>query len=334
MSQPEDRILVVAQAWVGDIIFSQMLYTQLQAQQPQVRIDVAAPAWTEALLQRMPQVHQHHIIDIPHGRLKPHRQWRLAQQWRGQYTQAIVVPRSAKAALAATLAGIPRRTGFASNGRPGLINDARPRPDGVIARMLTLAGADPSTEVAHPKLEVDPDRARTVMQRFGLDPQARWVGLMPGAAYGSAKQWGVAAFAELAALLIEQGYRVCVLGGKKEPLMGDQIATVSDSVVNLCGKTTLDEAVDLISALACAVCNDSGLLHVAAAVDTPTVGIYGATSPHTHPPLNPNASICYADTVCSPCQQRHCPYETHGCMRAITPEQVHIEVLARVRPLQ
>ena len=331
MNSSEGPILVVAQSWVGDIIFSQMLYKELEGQQAQVRIDVAAPPWAAALLQRMPEVHQHQIVDIPHGRLKPAQQWHLAQQWRGQYAQAIIVPRSAKAALAPMLAGIPRRTGFASTGRPGLINDPRPRPDYIVDRMLALAGEGILSGAAYPCLKKDPGRAQAVMQRFGLDPKARWVGLMPGAAFGPAKQWGSNAFRELASLLDQHDCRVCVIGGKKEQAMGTQIAAASASIANLCGKTSLDEAVDLISALACAVCNDSGLLHVAAALDIPLVSIYGATSPTTNPPLNSSATVCYAQAPCSPCRKRRCPYEDHPCMSAITPAYVEEKVHEQMR---
>ncbi len=330
MSRQEDRILVVAQAWVGDITFSQILYAQLRADHPQSQIDVAAPRWASSLLHRMPEVAHHWIADIPHGRLKPIRQWQLARQWRGRYRHAIIVPRSAKAALAPALAGIPRRTGFAASGRAALINDARHRPEDLLGRMLSLAGTTTSATPSppRPQLQTDAQAGRNLMQRLGLESGCSWVGLMPGAAFGPAKQWGIDSFAKLAALLDTHNYRLCIIGGPDEQKIGERIAeNTPGNIVNLCGRLELDETIDLISALDGAVCNDSGLLHIAAAVDTPVVGIYGSTSPDTHPPMSSRASVCYARYLCSPCHRRRCPYGHHACMTAITPEQVLDEIL-------
>ena len=325
------RILVVAQAWVGDVVLSQMLYALLRRQQPDASIDVAAPPWAEALLRRMPEVARHLVLEARHGQLKLGRRWALARRLRGQYGQAIVISRSFKAALLPRLAGIPQRVGFGPSARQGLINDARPRPAGIRERMAQLASSSPVDveSVPWPHLRTEAQASAEVRRQHGLDPDAPLIGLLPGAAYGPAKQWGAASFAELAALLAAEGCGICILGTSRERDAGEAIAAAAPQrAVNLCGATTLGQAIDLIAGLEAVVSNDSGLLHVAAAVKTPVVGIYGATSPDTHPPLIDERAICSARVLCSPCGRRVCPYENHACMAGIAPAEVFEAVQA------
>ncbi len=329
MADQDSRILVVAQAWVGDVVLSQILYALLKRQHPEIPIDVIAPPWAGALLGRMPQVSRHIALDVRHGQLGLWRRWAAARRLRAQYRQAVVIPRSMKAAWVPWAAGIRQRTGFDAGIRNVLINDSRARPAGILARMARLASPDPidPDSIPYPRLEADSGPAG--FRQWGLDPDETVVGLMPGAAYGRAKQWGEASFARLAALLAGHGHRVCVIGTAADRPLGERVVQAAPGqAVNLCGKTTLDQAVSLISGLAAAVCNDSGLMHVAAAVRTPVVGIYGPTSPDTHPPLAAARKICSARTLCSPCHRRTCPYGHHACMTRITPEQVCDATLA------
>ncbi len=333
MADPTPRTLVVAQAWIGDLVFSQMLYALLARQQPAARIDVVAPVWAEPLLRRMPEVDRHWTLDVKHGRLRLGRRLKLARELRGQYQQAIVIPRSVKAALLPYWAGIPKRIGFGTTTRGGLLTDAQARPAGIQAQMAQLASSSVAEdEVPWPHLEVTSQAAENMLSRLGVDPKAPRVGLVPGAAYGPAKQWGVEAYAELAALLANQGQQVIVLGTAQERAMGEAIAAAApQQTVNGCGRTTLDEVIDLMAGLGGVVGNDSGLMHVAAAVGTPVVGIYGSTSPDTHPPLTTQRVICSARAICSPCHRRVCPYEVHACMTAIPPQQVCDAVLSLQR---
>ncbi|MDE0152975.1 MAG: lipopolysaccharide heptosyltransferase II [Gammaproteobacteria bacterium] len=331
MADQDSRILVIAQAWVGDVVLSQILYALLKRQQPDVSIDVVAPSWAGALLGRMPQVSRHIPLDVRHGQLGLWRRWATARRLHAQYQQAIIIPRSVKAALVPWIAGIKQRIGFDAGIRNVLINDSRSRPPGILARMARLASPDPidSNSIPYPNLEVDSEQTASVFRQWDMDLDATAIGLMPGAAYGQAKQWGESSFVRLATLLAEQGHRICVIGTAKERSLGDSIVQAApEQAVNLCGETTLDQAIRLVSGLAAAVCNDSGLMHVAAAVNTPVVGIYGPTSPETHPPLADARKICSAQTLCSPCHQRTCPYGHHACMTRVTPEQVYKATLA------
>ena len=327
----EPRILVVAQAWIGDLVLGQILYALLKRQQPGVSIDVVAPDWAGAILKRMPQVSGHISLDVRHGRLGLWQRWTTARRLDAEYQQAIVIPRSVKAALLPWAAGIRNRVGFASGMRAGLINDSRPRPSDVMTRMARLASPekiDPES-LPWPRLEIDPEEATEIFREREVDPDESVIGLMPGAAYGRAKEWGAGSFAGLAAMLAERGHRICVLGALRDRPAGEVIARAAPGrVMNLCGETSLEQAILLISRLAVAICNDSGLMHVAAAVNTPVIGIYGPTSPDTHPPLSAARKILSERVLCSPCRRRACPYGHHACMARIAPEQVSEATLA------
>lgn len=331
MTSQDPRILVVAQAWIGDLVLSQILYALLKRQQPDTSIDVVAPSWARVLLERMPQVSRHIPLDVRHGQLGLWRRWAAARRLDAEYRQAIIIPRSVKAALLPWAAGIKNRVGFDSGVRNGLINDSRPRPPDIMTRMARLASPDSidPDSIPHPRLQVDSDKTAEVLRQWEIDPNESVIGLMPGAAYGRAKEWGAESFAQLAATLAEHGNRICVLGTSKDRPSGEAIARAAPKrIMNLCGETTLDQAIHLISQLAVAVCNDSGLMHIAAAVDTPVIGIYGPTSPDTHPPLTDTRKILSVRTLCSPCHRRVCPYGHHACMTRITPEQAHAAALS------
>ena len=226
MAGQDPRILVVAQAWIGDLVLSQILYALLKRQQPDTSIDVVAPAWAGALLGRMPQVSRHIPLDVRHGRLGLWRRWATARRLDAEYRQAIVIPRSVKAALLPWAAGIKKRIGFESGMRNGLIHEARPRPPDIMTRMARLASPDAMNldAVPRPRLEVKPEEAADVLRQWGIDPHEPMVGLMPGAAYGRAKQWGAESFARLAAMLAGQGRRICVIGTSKDRPSGEIIA--------------------------------------------------------------------------------------------------------------
>ena len=330
MPSQESRILVIAPVWIGDVVLSQILYRLLQRQQPEVAIDVISRPWASALLNRMPEVARHIPLEVDHGQIGLGRRRALARNLRGQYHQAIVIPQATKAALVPWLAGIQHRTGFGGGSRAGLINDIRPRLSNVVTRMAHLAReAPPEEDIPWPRLTVDPEKTRAAFHRWQMDPDMPRIGLMPGAGSKQLKRWGTAPMARLATLLVEHGHSLCVLGAERDRADGETIARVApERVRNLCGKTSLDDAVELTAGLAAAVCNDSGLMHVAAAVNTPVVGIYGPTSPATHPPLSTRRAVRWAGVACSPCNLRTCPYGHHACMTNITPEATLESLLA------
>ena len=324
MRDAAERILVVGPAWVGDMVIAQALFELLQQSGPVV-LDVLAPAWSGPLLARMPQVRRAISLPLDHGELGLLARRSLGRSLRGEYDRAIVLPRSWKSALVPFFAGIPRRTGWRTEMRYGLLNDLRPldrqRYDQTVKRFIALglpAGAT-LPEPPRPRLAVDADNAAELRRRLGLGTDA--VALMPGAAYGPAKCWPLEHYAELARRIRAAGQEVWVLGSAAERAAGEAI-TSGAGMHNLCGETSLVDTVDLLAQATAAVTNDSGLMHVAAAAGTRVIAIYGSSSPAFTPPLTDAREILYLDLDCSPCFARECPLGHLNCLRGIGPEEV------------
>ncbi|GAB4206874.1 MAG: lipopolysaccharide heptosyltransferase II [Tibeticola sp.] len=330
---PAARILVVGPSWVGDMVMASVLFQLLRARQPHARIDVLAPGWSLPLLARMPEVDQGLEMPVGHGRLGLRVRWRLARSLRGRYDQAIVLPGSLKSTLVPWLAGIARRTGYRGEQRYGLLNDMRQlRPVELplmVQRYAALAldvrtplAADLPAELPRPRLRVDAGRQAALLAEFGLDLQRPAVALLPGAEFGPSKQWPLDYFAEVARALLAQGYAVWVLGSARDAEAGRSIAGQAPGTRDLCGCTRLEDAVDLLAATSGCISNDSGLMHVAAALDVPLVALFGSTSPEHTPPLSDRAQVLRLGLDCSPCFQRNCPLGHHRCLREIRPAQV------------
>ncbi len=327
MTTDTRAILVVGPAWVGDMVMANALFRMLAAR-GQAAIDVVAPAWSQPLLERMPEVRRSFRLDAGHGEIGLATRRRLARELRQRgYAQAIVLPRSFKAALVPWLARIPRRTGIRGEFRYGLINDMRAvestRSKPMVERLCAL-GLEPGERLPdrlpNPRLRVDASAQRRLLERLGIAGAAPVAALLPGAEHGPAKRWPARYFAELAQLLRHAGFAVWLLGSSKDQPTGEEIVQASGgAATNLCGRTELVDAVDLLGSARVAVSNDSGLLHIAAAVGTPVAGLYGSSSPSYTPPLTDEREILYLDLYCSPCFERECPLGHFRCMREITP---------------
>ncbi|HKL62080.1 MAG TPA: lipopolysaccharide heptosyltransferase II [Woeseiaceae bacterium] len=334
-------MLVVGPSWVGDMVMAQSLFRLLAGRHPGRPLDVLAPGWSLPILARMPEVREAIELSAGHGELRLDERRRLGRVLRRRgYGQAIVLPRSLKAALVPWFARIPRRTGFRGEHRYGLINDMRPFDaavlDQTVKRFVAL-GLEPGEalpdELPRPGLRVDGARQASALERLGLEPATHPVAFMPGAEYGPAKCWPLEYYGELAARLGERGHAVWVFGSAKDAGAARAIAKRAKRakraksaqvapVVNLCGRTTLEEAIDLLAACRCGVTNDSGLMHVAAAVALPVATLYGSSSPAFTPPLTDRAAVHYLGLECSPCFERECPLGHFRCLREITPERV------------
>ena len=329
-----DKVLVVGPSWVGDMVMAQALYKLLRRDDPKVEIHVIAPPWSLPVLERMPEVARGLELAVGHGEVGLGRRFKLARRLRGErYTRAIVLPRSAKAALVPWLARIPRRTGFRGEWRYGLLNDVRAleaRLDQTVKRFVALGqprDADvPAVLPAElqPRLRSDSRNLDRLRATHGLKPGGRIAALMPGAEYGPAKRWPAAHFGVLAAALASADADVVVLGSAKERAIGDEVVAraANARVRNLCGATSLADVVDLLAAADVAVSNDSGLLHVAAAAGAPVVAIYGSSSPKFTPPLTAAAAVVSLEIECSPCFARECPLKHLKCLNELDPATV------------
>lgn len=325
------KILVVGPSWVGDMVMAQSLFKQLCRRFPECEIHVLAPGWSEPILARMTEVTKTLVLPFGHGQLGLSGRWQLGRSLIAEnFTQAIVLPRSWKSALVPFAAKIPLRTGFLGEQRYGLLNDRRHLDktllDQTVKRYTALglpAKAVFNSEVVNfPKLEVNLQHQQALFKSLGLSDKPA-VALMPGAEYGPAKQWPLAYLRELAEKLVAAGKQVWVLGGAKDAAAGAEIAASGLAELhNLCGKTQLADVVDLLAATQAAVTNDSGLMHVAAAVGTQVHAIYGSSSPAYTPPLTKQAQVHYLQLDCSPCFKRTCPLGHTHCLKQITVKQL------------
>ncbi|HET8789911.1 MAG TPA: lipopolysaccharide heptosyltransferase II [Modicisalibacter sp.] len=327
---PAERILIVGPSWVGDMVMAQSLFKTLKARQPNCTITVLAPAWSLPILARMAEVDEAIALDVGHGEFGWQARRRAARSLKGRFERAIVLPRSWKSALVPFLARIPQRIGFTGEQRLVLLTERRELDkailDQTVKRFVSLGlSADEARRgdfaIPYPHLRSDSDNLAALKAEHGLGGRPA-IGMMPGAEYGPAKQWPLAHFRRLAERLIGNGFEVWILGGPKDTEAGERIVAGLIHGHNLCGKTRLADAVDLLADCRQVVTNDSGLMHVAAAVGTRVQAIYGSSSPLYTPPLTHSASIHTLALTCSPCFERTCPLGHTNCLKQIDPDRL------------
>lgn len=327
-----NKILVMGPAWVGDMVLAQSLFKTLKTNAPDCIIDVAAPAWTLPLLERMPEVSKKIALPFKHGELAFWQRIAFGKALKNQgYTQSILLTNSFKSALLPWAAGIPKRTSFLGEMRYGLVNDIRPlnrsKLKKTVERFVTLGLNNqeslPET-IPIPQLNTHPDTARLLATKHGvLDNKSKVLGLCPGAEYGEAKRWPPEYYAEVANHVIQNGWQVMLFGSDKDIPITSQINKLTQNqCVDLGGKTKLGEAIDLMSLCDTIVSNDSGLMHVAAALNKQLIAIFGSSDPFHTPPMNTIAVIEYLGLSCSPCFERTCPLTHLNCLKQIAPSKV------------
>ncbi len=325
-----ERILIVAPSWVGDAILSEPLVALLREPLEAAIVDVLAPPWCAPVYARMRGVRG--IIENPigHGTLDLSRQRAIAAQLRANaYTRAFVLPNSFKSALIPWLAGIPKRTGYTGEARRILLTDPRrldrramPR---LVDRFVALAAQrDERPPLApSPLLVPNPANAADAMRALGLNLRRPVAIFCPGAEFGPAKRWPAEHFITLARRLLDSGYAVWLIGSPNDQDAAEPIAAAVPEVRNVCGRTDLGTAIDLLAQASVVVSNDSGLMHAAAAVARPLVALFGSSSPEFTPPLSPLAQIARIEIECSPCFKRVCPLGHFKCMRELSPNVVY-----------
>ena len=310
-------ILVIGPRWVGDMVMAQCLFAALKELHPDAAIDVVAPGWATPLLARMPQIRQRIEATTKPGSLGLGERWRFGRSLRGRYGAAYVLPGSWKSALIPFFAGIPRRVGHLREMRYGLLTDIVPLPENLKRRTaeayFSLARGG---SFQPPKLTVDAENQASLLSRYGLAPK-QFVALMPGAEFGPAKRWPSEHYAGLARAMMATGLAVALLGSKNDGAVTAEIAALAPGSIDMAGQTRLEDAIDMIAAARLAVANDSGLMHVAAAVETPIVAVYGSTSPKNTPPLSENRELVWLGLSCSPCHQKICPLGHLNCLKSL-----------------
>jgi heptosyltransferase-2 len=317
--------------WIGDFVRCHTVVKLLKRRFPNRPIDVLTTAMVSPLIDYMPGVRKGITADLPRRRLALGQHLSLARRLRREgYGQALVMPRTWKSALALYLAGIPQRTGFVGEGRFGLVNDLRwgeRRLPRMVERCAVLAlpnGQEPPAEWPLPELVASAAEVAAWRQRLELPADRRHVIALAPGAVGPAKRWPTGAYAELGGRLVAEGHRVWIVGGPGEKALATEIAAAAPNEIRDLTGPDLRNAILALAAADVAVSNDSGLLHVAAALGTPAIGIFGPTSPHHWAPLNPLAAVIETPNAlpCRPCHKPVCGLGHHLCMRDIAVEQV------------
>lgn len=332
------KILVIGPSWVGDMVMSQSLYISLKQQYPDAELHVMAPAWCCALLERMPEVDKAVVMPLGHGDFKLSERFRLGRQLaREGYHWAIVQPNSLKSALIPLFAGIKKRTGWKGESRYGLLNDLRSNKTDfplMVERYTALAYTTTEMKDSHcipklpwPTLLIDQENQHQALVELKLDKERPIVSLCPGAEFGPSKRWPEQHYAEVAKQQIEQGSQVWIFGSAKDIPVAEAIrhslpAALQEHCHILAGKTSLHQAIDLMALSAIVVSNDSGLMHIAAALQRPLVAVYGSTSPEYTPPLAKQVIVVHTDIECRPCFKRECPLGHLKCLKELAPQQV------------
>jgi heptosyltransferase-2 len=342
-SSPSKRALVIAPQWIGDAVMTEPLLRRLQARGE--RLTVGALPWVAPVYRAMPQVAE--VIEFPfaHGGLQLRERRLLAKQMDGQFDVAYICPNSLKSALLPFLAGIPERVGYLGEARVGLLthrikNPAKGQRPPMVAFYSALSG-EPDVAADQPQLQLDTAAADATLRELGLQRGAYYV-MAPGAEYGPAKRWPTSHFADLARQLT---LPVVLLGSGKEAELCAEIALAGQAaapigsasssgsghtILNLAGKTSLAQALCVISATRCLISNDSGLMHVAAGFGVSQVAIFGSSSPLHTPPLNTAAHVLWLKNDasyqppldCAPCFERICPLGHTRCLNDIDAAQV------------
>lgn len=325
------KILIVGPAWVGDMVMAQCLFKLLKLKDPNVIIDVLAPAWSLPLIARMPEVSDAIIMPFGHGELNLAMRYKLGKSLREKkYDQAIVLPNSFKSALLLWWAKIPVRTGWRGEMRYFVLNDIRildkKRYSLMIERFLALGLPENSVlpeEYPIPELIISKTTQNAALEKYQLAQDRPILAICPGAEFGPAKRWPEEYYAKIANQKLSDGWQVWIFGSPKDGDTANIIMQKTENrCINLTGKTKLEEAVDLLALANAVVSNDSGLMHIAAALKRPLVAVYGPTSASFTPPLHKEARILSLKLDCQPCFQRTCPLEHQRCMRDLKPENV------------
>lgn len=325
------KILIISPSWIGDCVMTQPLYRRLHELHPGCQINVFAPKWSMAVFERMPEVNRVFENPFGHGALELKKRWQVGRELgKHGYEQVIVLPGSLKSAIIAAATGIKRRTGYVGESRYFLLNDIRKLDKAALPLMVDRYTAlaydrqnDFNGHSDNPAFKIAPQSQAEALSKHSLDTNRPIVAFCPGAEYGPAKRWPAAHFADLAKRYAQQGWQIWLFGSQKDFEIADEINRLSDGLCqNLCGKTSLAEAIDLLACADTVVCNDSGLMHLAAALGCKVAAIYGSSSPDHTPPLSPQAKIISLNLECSPCFKRECPLGHTDCLNKLSPQLV------------
>ncbi|MEK9656810.1 MAG: lipopolysaccharide heptosyltransferase II [bacterium] len=335
------KILIISPNWLGDLVMAQSLFIELKKQHKNCRIHLLGASWTHSLATRMPEISKHIIFENKQKKLSLKKRWLLAKQLQKEkYDLAIILPLSVKAALIPWLAKIPKRRGWhykawLIKNRFGLLNEYAAYPkDFKQVELYHSLHRSPFKRGPYPlpHLQTNEENTQSLQKKYAINPTQPSLIICPGAAYGPTKQWPSDYFTQVASHFIEKKWLIILIGAKKETQLCQIIETTiaNKRCLNLCNKTHLDDVIDLLSSSTIILSNDSGLMHVAAAIKKRQIAIYGSSSPKFTPPLNTKASIQTLNLECSPCFKKKCPLTHYDCLKKLKPSKIISEIEKKV----
>lgn len=328
-SNKPKKILIIGPAWVGDMVMGQTLFKCLA--EDNAIIDVLAPNWSRPLLERMPEVRQAIAMPLGHGEFNLKKRYQIGKSLRSEkYDQAIILPNSFKSALIPWFAKIPNRVGWLRELRGILLTDGRKLDKEqyplMIERFIALAfpkNTKLPQPYPRPTFSVNEQSVQQALIKHKLNIEKPITVMCPGAEFGPAKRWPEQHYAAVANELLDQGGQVWLMGSGNDQSVTRQLNNLTHNrCQDLAGTTSLGEAIDLMSLAQQVITNDSGLMHIAAALNRPLIAIYGSSSPEFTPPLADKVAIVREDLPCSPCFKRICPLEHLNCLKQLQPSKV------------
>lgn len=333
------RTLVISPNWIGDAVMAQPLLRLLKQAHPERAIDVLAPPQVVPVWRRIQEADDILVTPFRHRALQLGERFRYARLLRRRgYSDAYVLPNTLKYALIPWLARIPRRVGYKGEMRYGMVNvmhhDEQP-PRSMVPFYAALAHEPElalTRKPSRPYLVVGGEETEEVGRRLGIDLKRPLVAFAPGAEFGIAKRWPPAHYGALAREVLRTlpDAQIALMGSPNDRDTCEQVQSfagaAAGAVLNLSGQTSLDDAIALLAKATAVVSNDSGLLHIASALNRPVVALYGSTDPNYAPPLSDMARTVSLRLACSPCRQRECPLGHHDCMNKMSVERVWMEL--------
>ena len=343
------KILVIAPSWIGDLVMSQCLYKELKKLYLNAEIHVMAPKWCLDVLKRMPEVSKSILMPIGHGALDIKTRYTIGKKLRDeQYDQAYILPNSFKSALIPFFAKIPVRTGWLGEQRYFILTDIKKNKKDFprrIERYTVLSHHDNEIrtsadikDIPYPSLQTRPLNSDECMQKFKIHTKSDVMGICPGAEYGLTKKWPPEYYAETAVKFLKKNSQreVWIFGSTKDAETAECIKQnipdeLADKVLILAGKTTIEEAIDLLAGCSIVICNDSGLMHISAAVGTRLVAIFGSTSTLYTPPTTTEDKALMIESTeeCHPCFKKTCRFGSLSCLKKLTPDIVRQKINAK-----
>jgi len=334
-----EKVLVVAPSWLGDLVIAQSLFKKLYNLNHEVH--VAAPLWNKEILDFMPEVSQKILLPFEHGEVSLIKRYKFGKELKKEgYNKSIILPNSLKSALLPYFAKIPNRIGYQKEGRGIFLTDKRTLNKDFLPLMVqrfnylavnenknNFPNSINVTSDLYPKLDISNINYNLIQSKFGVDLfNSKNIAIAPGAAFGPAKRWPEKYYAYVAKEYLDKGYNLFIFGAKQDSDTALKVIEhigSDNKVYNFTGRLNLTETVGILAKVNYLITNDSGLMHVAAALDKKVVAIYGSTSHKFTPPLSNKCKVLYDDNIsCRPCFKRTCKYEHYRCLYKITPQMV------------